>query len=199
MKRTAKLSIWIALIVMASQLNATSFDSSINVNMVGTKAFELTVKNLRGDVQISLLNSKKGVIYKEDFVSTDMSLKRTFDLGLFPDGNYTIELIDSEKSQSIPLSIEGNKLSVKAIERSVYFLPVVYKKDNMVRVHMPVLSSEYLDIAILNESDEIMYETELKGEQDLGKIFDFSKSFKGSYKFLLSSNAGFVSKEIVID
>ena len=199
MKRTIKLSIWGALIVIANQLNATSFDSSFNVNMVGTKAFEMTVKNLRGDVKISLLNSKKGVIYKEDFTSANMSFKRTFDLSLFPDGNYTIELVDEEKSQSIPLSIVDNKLSVKTVEKAIHFLPVVYKKDNMVRVHMPALSAEYLDIAILNESDEIMYEEKLKGEKNLGKIFDFSKSYKGAYKILLGSNAGFVSKEIVID
>lgn len=199
MKRTIKLSIWGALIILANQTNAISFDSSLEVKIVGSKVFELTMNNLKGDIKISILNTSQKILYSENFSVSNVNFKRTFDLGSFPDGSYRIEFIDTEKSQSIPLSIKDDKLSINTTEKVVYFLPVVYKKDNMVSVQMPVLSAEYLDISILNESDEIMYEVKLKGERNLGKVFDFSKSYKGSYKFLLSSNAGFVSKEIQID
>jgi hypothetical protein len=200
MKKTMKLSLWGALIVFANHLSATGMESSLDVNMVGSKAFELTMNNLRGEVKISLLNSNQHVIYKETYTnSADVSFKRTFDLGLFPNGKYTIELMDEEKSQSFPLLIVDNKLTVKTAEKAVHFLPAIHKKDNIVTVHMPALTDSYLAISILDENDVIVFETKIKGKGNIGKIFDFSKTDKGAYKFLLSSKAGLVSKEIWID
>lgn len=200
MKRTIKLSIWTALIVLVSQVNATDHKLSMNVNMVGAKAFELVINDLQGEVKISLLHSKGGMLYNEKFAPLSNGFfKRTFDLGLFPDGDYIIELKDDEKKQSLPLSIIDNKLTVNTAEKTIHFLPSVYKKDNLVRVNMAAFDDEYLEISILDAKDELVFATKLKGKESFGKVFDFSKTNKGAYQFLLSSKAGFISKEIVFD
>lgn len=200
MKRTIKLSIWGALIVFANHLNATIIDSSTDVNLVGSKSFELTMNNLKGNVKFSLLNSKQHVLYNENFVTTPNGiLKKTFDLGLFPDGDYIIELTDSEKKQSLTISIDDNKLYVNKAEKTTHFLPVINKKNNIVRVNMPAFEEEYLEISIVNSEQTVVYQTRLNGNNTFGKVFDFSQAYRGTYKFQLSSKAGFVSKEIIIE
>lgn len=198
MTRTVKLSMWGALIVLASQLNATVLDSSFNVNVIGSKALELTMANVKGNLKISLLNTGNGVLYSEEFTNSG-SLKKIFDLGLIPDGNYKIQLLDSQKTLSFPISIEDNILSTNTLEKSVHFLAVVTKKNNRVSVNMPAFEEEYLDISILNSMNEVVYENRLKGKDSIGKIFDFSNTYSGKYQIHLMSKAGLVSKEIKID
>ena len=64
MKNTIKLNIWAALIVLASQVNAGDSSSNLEVNMKGSKTFELTLKNVKGNVKFFLKNQRDQIMYQ---------------------------------------------------------------------------------------------------------------------------------------
>lgn len=198
MKNTIKLSIWAALIVLANQVSALGAGSSLDVNMTGSKTFELTMNNVKGDVQLQLKDAKNQVIYQKT-IANQGSLKQTFDMGLFSDGAYKIELRDAEKIQSLPLNIENDELIVEVEKERTHFLPVVNQKGDFVSINMLALNGEALSIRILDSSNQVVFRETLAGDPNLGQRYDFSKTDKGEYTIQLTSAGTVTSKEITID
>lgn len=198
MKNTIKLSIWAALIVLANQLTAASAGSYLEVNMTGAKTFELTLKDLKGNVTLSLKDDKRQILYTSTFLVNDEKLKKGFDMNLFSDGRYEIELIDEQKMISIPIIIENDLLNIDLLEKDVRFLPVINQKDDLVSVNMLALEDEFLSIRVFNSANDVVYKETLRGEGNLGKRFDFSKTKEGTYEFQLTSKGNVITREIII-
>jgi len=193
-----KLSIWAALIVLANLVNAADAESHLDVNMTGSKTFKLVMNNLIGDVKLSLKGEKNQIIY-ERTLTNDGSLTKSFDMSLFSDGNYEIELIDDQKIQSFPIEIKNDLLAIHLDEKETHFLPVVSQKNRLVSVNMLALEGEDLSVKIFNSADEVVYDETLRGKRNLGQIYDFSKTVDGKYTFQLVSSGRTTIKEILID
>lgn len=198
MKNVIKLKIWGALIVLASQVSVAETNPGFSVNVTGSKTFELALTNVKGDVNLFLRSEKGTVIYKNT-IATNGSFRKSYDMNLFSDGSYVLELTDAEKGHSLPLIIEGNELQVQMEEQKTYFLPVVNQKDELVSVNMMALNGEDLSVTILNPRDEVVYNETLTGNAHIGKIFDFSTTVRGDYEFRLISNGKVITKAVTID
>jgi hypothetical protein len=192
-----KLSIWGALIVLASHVNASGESSSLNVVMTGTKSFDLSMDNVKGNVQLFLKNKKNQLIYEKTFNNNE-SLVQSFDMNLFKDGTYIMHLADSQKTLSFTISIENDILNIDPEKQKTQFLPVVTQQENMVSVNMLALSEELLSIRVLNPENEVVHRKTLKGTGNLGQIYDFSKSQQGNYTFQVVTGGKKISKEIAI-
>lgn len=198
MKNTIKLTICAALIVLAARVNALGTGSYLEVTRTGAKTFELTVNNIKGDVKLTLRNKKNEILYQNK-LQNNGSLTQKFDMSLFSDGLYKIEFIDSEKSQLIPLVIEEDVVSINSDESTTLFFPVVNQKEDQVSVNMLALNGESLAVKILNPNDEVVYtEVITSDDNNLGKIYDFSRSNKGEYKIELISEGRYISKAVDI-
>lgn len=193
-----KLSIWAALIVLANQVTAASAGSYLDVNVTGTKTFELTLKDLKGNIRISLKDERKQTLYTNTFLINKENTTKVFDMNLFSDGKYEIELLDAQKMISIPIVIENDLLSIDLLKKEIHFLPVINQKNDLVSVNMLALDEEFLSIRVFNSYNELLHKETLKGAGNLGRRFDFSKTEEGTYQFLLTSKGNSVTREIVI-
>lgn len=198
MKNTIKLSIWAALIVVASQTNAADPKSNLEISKIGSKTFELTMNNLKGEVELSFTNEANEIIYNAK-LSHNGSLKKTFDMRNFSDGTYKIEWVDAEKKQLLPVVIEEDVLSIKMQEKITQLFPTLKEKQNIVSVNMLALNGEFLSVRILNASNELVHKETLRGEGSLGKKYDLSNAPKGEYEFQLISDGNVIIKDVTID
>ena len=197
MKSIIKQSFWAVLIVLVAQVNAGGLEPISDSSKASSKTFELKLNNLKGKVQLSLRDRKNQVFYTKS-ISTDGSMHKQFDMSLFPDGNYELQLQDEEKRQVFPIEIVNDQLVFKFEDRLTHFFPVLNQKGSLVFVNMSALNDEQLSIQIYNDKNESIYKEVLSGSLNLGRIFDFSESRSGDYRFVLSSTGNVVSREVNI-
>lgn len=119
-------------------------------------------------------------------------------MNLISEGNYEIELVDSEKIVTIPIIIENDGLVIDLNEKTVLFLPVLNQKGNQVTVNMLALNDQFLTIKVRNSYNEVVHMETLKGGWNLGRRFDFSKTWPGMYEFQLISKGGVIVRNIII-
>ena len=196
MKRIKK-SIWVALIVLASQANATDVSSSLNVVKTGTKSFDLSMSNVRGNVQLFLKNDKNQGIYNRTF-KTNNSLRKRFDMSLFQDGVYTMELEDAQKVVSLTIVIENDTLTIDDTEQKTQFLPVIHLRDKIVSINKLALDDELVTIRVMDQFHELIHEKTLRGSGNLGQRYDFSQSLKGTYTFAVETGNKTIYREVKI-
>lgn len=198
MKNTIRLSIWAALIVVAGQVNAADPKSDLEVSKIGSKTFELSISNLRGDVDFYFKDENNKTIYNAT-LSNNGSVKKIIDMRNLSDGQYLVEWTDEEKRELLPVTIFKGFVSIKTQEKQTHLFPTLKQKGNMISVNMLALNGESLYVKVLNSSRELIYKETLEGKGNLGKRYDFSNAQKGKYKFQLISDGNVITKEVTID
>ncbi|WP_117881854.1 hypothetical protein [Aureibaculum luteum] len=158
--------------------------TSVTLNDV-TEGSVLSIKDVNGII-----------LYKETIkVSGDYSKK--FDLTSLPDGNYIFELDKDFEIKSIPFNVKRNVVDLNIENKSVIFKPAMVLENNRLRIQKTILNSEKgLNIKIYFENGDLVHSEKFNNEELINKTYDFSKSLKGKYKVLLSTEDRTFVKEI---
>jgi hypothetical protein len=89
---------------------ATALDVTVTPSAVAGK-FDLVLKNSAGDVNITIYNKDRGVVF-EDAVVSKGAFKRTYDLSKLNGGEYVFEVTSNEKLATTEVSLEKSELSL---------------------------------------------------------------------------------------
>lgn len=192
-----KLSIWGALTVFASHGFATELNSDLEILMTGSKSFEVSLVNLKGEVKYSFKNAKNQSLYRNTLQSVS-SVNKSFDLQLFPDGNYELEFNNGEKVCVLPIVIKNDEVDVLAKEAIFKYLPTLWQRDKRISVNWFAINDERLTINILDAEGEVLHKKTLEGKGNLGQMYDFSASPRGTYKFQLIGKGVTTTRKIEI-
>ena len=156
----------------------------------------VTLNNVTEGSVLSIKDVDGLILYKETIqVSGDYSKK--FDLTSLPDGNYIFELDKDFEIKSIPFNVKRNIVDLNIENKSVVFKPAMVFENGMLRIQKTILNSENgLNIKIYFENGDLVHSENFNNEKLINKTYDFSKSLKGKYKVLLSTEDRTFSKEI---
>ncbi|QCX37497.1 hypothetical protein FF125_03245 [Aureibaculum algae] len=156
----------------------------------------VTLNNVTEGSVLSIKDVDGLILYKETIqVSGDYSKK--FDLTSLPDGNYIFELDKDFEIKSIPFNVKRNIVDLNIENKSVVFKPAMVFENGMLRIQKTILNSEKeLSIKIYFENGDLVHSENFNNEKLINKTYDFSKSLKGKYKVLLSTEDRTFSKEI---
>ena len=159
-------------------------------------ATNVTLNNVTEGSVLSIKDVDGLILYKETIqVSGDYSKK--FDLTSLPDGNYIFELDKNFEIKSIPFNVKRNIVDLNIENKSVVFKPAMVFENGMLRIQKTILNSEKeLSIKIYFENGDLVHSENFNNEKLINKTYDFSKSLKGKYKVLLSTEDRTFSKEI---
>ena len=159
-------------------------------------ATNVTLNNVTEGSVLSIKDVDGLILYKETIqVSGDYSKK--FDLTSLPDGNYIFELDKDFEIKSIPFNVKRNIVDLNIENKSVVFKPAMVFENGMLRIQKTILNSENgLNIKIYFENGDLVHSENFNNEKLINKTYDFSKSLKGKYKVLLSTEDRTFSKEI---
>lgn len=162
------------------------FASGDSLKVTGENSVDLTLNNVSKRTHITFKDGHNNTLF-EQTINEDGKFNKTFDLELLPDGDYTVEITNDVKTKILPLSISHDVVKVNNSEANEYYKPFVSEKEGKVYVNQFSPSHEPLYVAIYNNDNELVFEETLEGKMDMGKIYDFSKSFKGRYRIYLES------------
>lgn len=184
MKTIIKKITMAILIALITSVNLMAFEDSLKVN--SGNAIDLVINDVNKNTKITIKDGRDITLFEQNIDKSEKFAK-SFNLELLADGDYTIEIDDDSRTKVIPLNIANKLVNLNISESDEYFKPVVYKKGSMVYVNHFSPERNPLYVAIYNNKNEIIHEELLKGTMDLGKIFDFSNSYKGQYRIYMES------------
>lgn len=184
MKTIIKKIALATLIAMITSTELTAFEDSLKVS--SGNSIDLVINDVNKNTKITIKDGRDITLFEQNIDKSEKFAK-SFNLELLADGDYTIEIDDDSRTKVIPLNIANKLVNLNISESDEYFKPVVYKKGSMVYVNHFSPERNPLYVAIYNNKNEIIHEELLKGTMDLGKIFDFSNSFKGQYRIYMES------------
>jgi len=146
-----------------------------------------------------LIKDKDGlVLYKESIVKTG-KYSKGFDLTSLPNGDYYFELDTDFEIMIIPFNVVSNQVSFKKEEKSTIYKPFVRVDESMVYVTRASFSESPIEYKIYYlESNDLVYSERFDSQKSFNKVFDFSTSMKGTYRFVFNSNGRYFSKTIKI-
>jgi hypothetical protein len=185
MKTTIKKMILAVMVITLVSANAIAFEDSLKVN--DEKSFDLVLTEVTKQTQISLLDKRNNVLFTKTIEGGE-NFSKTFNLELLAEGDYFVEIEDEIKLKRLALEVNENDVTSCSSSQHEYFKPVVNEKGSTVYVSHFSPSMDPLYVAIYNNKNEMIHEEILKGKMDLGKKFDFSRTYSGEYRFYLESN-----------
>jgi flagellar hook assembly protein FlgD len=168
-------------------MGTSAFAVNPVVQLMGTKKLSVKFDNVSEDVQLKIKDASGYILFSESIEKSSENYLKTFDISTLPDGNYQIELEGALKVVSFPFSIADDKITSAMFEKNETYKPVVREKGNKVYVSKFNPEQADLNITILDKSGDIIYSETLKGEAQLGRIYDFSQR-QGEFQISMSYN-----------
>ncbi len=182
------------LLMVLATLSYGSNEPYFKVQVTGARTFSLEVKNLAGTARIILQDTNGEVVFKEQIGAVNTYTKR-FDVTSLPKGTYTLSVADDFKFQSAKINVAEDLV---AEFEELYFFPIVVQGNKYVTVSKIASADERLSVAVYDAQDRLIFSDVLKGEDYIGKRFDFSKAPKGTYNIFLASNGHTLNRRVVI-
>ncbi len=182
MKMTKKGILMVALLATVSGF---SIDSD-NIIKRNAKSTSLILKNVKAGNQLTIKDSNGIILYKES-IEVNGIYKKGFDLSALPNGKYVFELEKDIEINTIPFSVESNKVFFNKKDESTYFKPFIKQVDNLVFLTMLDLNKKATTInvyAVFEGEAKLRYSETIENAQVIEKAF---KLEKGNYKIEINS------------
>ena len=184
MKTIIKKITAIVLIAMITSVNLMAFEDSLKVN--SENSIDLVINDVNKKTSITFKDAQHNILFEQTINKTEKYAK-SFNVKLLPEGEYMVEISDDLRSKVLPISITENAVNIEYAQRHELYRPTVSEKGSKVYVSQFSPNCTPLYVAIYNKNNELVYEETLEGKMDLGKVFDFSNSYNGEYRFYLES------------
>ena len=174
-----------ALIILFTGLHASAFEDSLKVNE--KKSFDLALSDVSNATKITLQDKRDNILFEET-IQKGESFTKTFNMELLPEGEYSVEIENATKISVMKLLVNKEEVVMQGDGSQEIYKPVISEKGSSVYLTQFSPQSKPLYVAIYNSRSELVYEGTLSGRIDLGKVFDFSKTQSGNYRFYMESD-----------
>lgn len=152
----------------------------VKVTSYDAKKFFVIVKGVEAaPVQISLKDTQDFELFNETYKRGDDYLKG-FDLESLPDGEYFLEIENSQNLQVFTLSIINDKLFIHHDNPVAIARPTIIQRGNKVDVAV-LKTGTPLKLSILNMANDIIFQDKVTSSGNLNKRYDMSQLDPGNY------------------
>lgn len=186
MKTIIKKITAIVLIAMITSVNLMAFEDSLKVN--SENSIDLVINDVNKETKITFKDGQDNILF-EQTINESEKFARSFNIKLLPEGEYIVEISDDIRSKVFPINITEEVVNIEYAQVHELYRPTISEKGSKVYLSQFSPNSMPLYVAIYNNRNELVYEETLQGEMEIGKIFDFSSSSSGEYRFYLKSKS----------
>ena len=165
------------------------------VKKLDGKLINLSLNNLSGNVAVIIKDIYGEVLYSENFNSFTTTKK--YDLSLLPSGNYNISLETETKIKVVPFSVDHKNVDIKEENKTISFKPVIHLKGDLIYVSKLAVRNEKMKVSLYDESSNLIYQQNIKGSNNIGKVLNMAKLQKGKYTVVAESEGNKVVKSII--
>ena len=179
---TLSLSVLLCTVVFAGGTYNTSGISGVAVIERDASTFKLIYKAAKaGDVRVSILDSRNKLVF-EEFIKTVEGFSRPYNFGNLKEGEYTIEIVDSDGKQIEKIHNYSNKVekifNVRKIQSEKKFVLMISGKGR-----------ETVTVKIYDGSDALVYNERKVISGDFAQVYNI-KSLKGIATFEVTGENG---------
>ncbi|WP_405294100.1 hypothetical protein [Algibacter sp. Ld11] len=182
-KHSKKILLAVAMLTVLVG-NAKEKTSSLKKGLIKTA---LTINNVKEGNLLSIKDQNGITLYKELILESG-TYKKGFDLTALPNGSYFFEVDKDVEINTIPFTVEYNKVVFNKNEEVTVFKPYVKEKDGVVFISK--LSPDYGALKVniyANYKGEyqLLQSDKIENLQTIEKVYRLEK---GSYKIVLNSD-----------
>lgn len=187
MKAIAKLFIVAVIVLGAQSSHAKNPHPRARFKVLKEQSFALYLDQLgQQKVKISLLDAKGNILYVKT-IRHSTSFKRKINLRQLPEGNYSLEIRDAIGTESYPIAVLSNSLTIEEDKMVTTFNPILRKSDKTVSLSLFSPSKQPHTVKIYNDKSELVHDEEIAQVTNYNKQFDFSEALPGSYNIVINS------------
>lgn len=176
------LLLFISMVLITPHLHASLDVSPIS----GTKKIAITLSELNSPTKIELLD-QQGIILTSTKVKS-INYQSIFDLTILPEGKYFLSIQLGTKEWVQPLQLEADKVNIDKKAIREYFSPVFHSNGNKLDL---ILLNQFLspvEIHILNENGQAVFNEKLGSVLRVEKRFDLSTLEAGTYTMVVNAH-----------
>jgi hypothetical protein len=150
--------------------------------MKNGSTFKLFYKGAKqSDVKVLILNDENQIVYAEKIKNTD-GFARPYNFSNLPEGHYSIQIKDNAGVRTETV----NHQTIKE-EKTMHLLRLGGTGKYVLSV--PNKGKEDLSITILNDLNEVLYESQEKVTGDFARIYNLGDQ-TGNYRFIVTDGKG---------
>ena len=197
MKNLIKKFVLVTLLFTVGIISAKEIEPNpfAIVKKLDGKLINLSLNNLNGNVSVIIKDIYGEVLYSEDFNS--LTTTKKYDLSLLPSGSYNISLETATKIKMVPFSVDHKNVEIKEENNVVYFKPVIHAKGDLVYVSKLAVKNEKMEVSLYDENFNIIYQENIKGINNIGKVLNMANLKAGKYTVIAESEGNKVVKTII--
>ena len=176
------LLLFISMVLITPHLQASLDVSAIS----GTKKIAISLSELNSPTKIELLD-QQGIILTSTKVKS-INYQSIFDLTVLPEGKYFLSIHLGTKEWVQPIMLEADKVNIDKKAIREYFSPVFHSSGNKLDL---VLLNQFLspvEIHILNENGQAVFNEKLGSVLRVEKRFDLSTLEAGTYTMVVNAH-----------
>lgn len=185
MKNLLKISLIAVSLFFSASLYAAEGSFALKVKGVDEKMVAFYIDEAQ-IVDVSIYGTENEVIYEKRIKAKGGSTK-TYDLSSFPDGSYTFKITTESRSTEYKLLIVEGKTIVSNPLITEKFKPVLTKDDETITLNLENASKGPIEVRILNEYNDELYNEVFEGEEAFIKRFNVARVGLGELTFLIKS------------
>jgi len=164
----------------------TGYAVELNPTVPSSKVTTITFDNVKKGQDLRITDSEATVLYQEQ-IKTNGTYAKYFDLTSLKNGNYSIELDQTIKTITRFFEVSNGIVNFNNEIEQVVFKPVAVVKEDLLLVSQLCTIDEALDIEIYFNDQLIKKET-ISNSKQLGRIYQLSKEYHGSYAVIMKSS-----------
>ncbi|WEK20000.1 MAG: hypothetical protein P0Y49_02380 [Candidatus Pedobacter colombiensis] len=194
MKKLLKISLIAVSLLFSASLYASEGSFVLKVKSVDEKLVTFYIDEAQ-NVDVSIYGGENELVYEKRIKAKGASTK-TYDLSSFPDGSYTFKMATESKVTEYKILIEQGKTLVSNPVIIEKFKPVLTKENNTITLNLENAAKGPIELRILNEYNDQLYNEVFEGEATVIKRFNVSKVGLGDLIFLIKSDNQEFSKVV---
>lgn len=185
MKSFIKISLIAALLFSSAGLYANEGDFSFSVKGVNEKAVTFVINETQV-VDVAIYSANNDVLYQKR-TNAKKGTSKTYDLNSLPDGDYTLKMSTDLKVATYNIQIKDGYASVAEPVVTDLLSPVITKKDGFVTLNLVSVPKGALEVEVLDQERNQVYNKVFQGGAPLIKKFDVARGINRELTFIVRS------------
>lgn len=195
MKKILKFSLVLVAVLTAMNTSASEKEFSLDVKKGEGKKVTFAL-NESNKVVLSIYDLDNKLIHKEN-VNAKGIVNRTYDLKALPEGTYYLNAESETKIAKYEIAVVGETAVLSAQPVSEVYKPILINDKGSVSISISNENKTPVNIMIFNESEELVYSSSLKDEQNIVRNFDIKDFSHENYTFIMTYDTNKVFQKTV--
>ncbi|WP_343330927.1 hypothetical protein [Polaribacter staleyi] len=194
MRTTMKTILVVAL--MFGTLIGYANENTGSTDAVTVKRVKVEYHSVKKGHALTIKNENGITIYKQ-VIQSSGTYSKTFDLTNLEDGVYTTELDKDFEIVIKKLEVKDGFVTFLKEENKKIFKPVIRTEGDLVLISKIAFNKQPIKVVLYHDNN-LIHSEKIEGKEILNRVYNISKTEKGSYKIVVYADNRMYVKDLTI-